>query len=146
MKKALKLCGLTACCAVMLSSYTCAYIDPSVMTYTIQAIAGVVIAVGAVAGIYWRKAKKKVNEKLGLDENRNKEVESDVLEIKEDDVEPQINVTSSVKEPEMLRPFIVEVIVNTVAASTAVGTPESEQVAAVKVSPAGSAGCTVKSR
>ena len=77
MKKALKLCGLTACCAVMLSSYTCAYIDPSVMTYTIQAIAGVVIAVGAVAGIYWRKAKKKVNEKLGIDENRNKEVESD---------------------------------------------------------------------
>ena len=65
MKKTLKLCGLTACCAVMLSSYTCAYIDPSVMTYTIQAIAGVVIAVGAVAGIYWRKAKKKVNEKLG---------------------------------------------------------------------------------
>ena len=56
MKKTLKLCGLTACCAVMLSSYTCAYIDPSVMTYTIQAIAGVVIAVGAVAGIYWRKA------------------------------------------------------------------------------------------
>ena len=77
-----------------------AYVDPSVMTYTIQAIAGVVIAVGAVAGIYWRKAKKKVNEKLGLDENRNKEVESDVLEIKEDDVEPQTNVTSSVKEPE----------------------------------------------
>ena len=96
MKKALKLCGLTACCAVMLSSYTCAYIDPSVMTYTIQAIAGVVIAVGAVVGIYWRKAKKKVNEKLGLDENRHKEVESDVLEIKEDDVEPNINVTSSV--------------------------------------------------
>ena len=88
MKKALKLCGLTACCAVMLSSYTCAYIDPSVMTYTIQAIAGVVIAVGAVAGIYW------------LDENRNKEVESDGLEIKEDDVEPQTNVTSSVKDPE----------------------------------------------
>ena len=99
MKKALKLCGLTACCAVMLSSYTCAYIDPSVMTYTIQAIAGVVIAVGAVAGIYWRKAKKKVNEKLGLDENRNKEVESDVLEIKEDDVEPQINVTATVNDP-----------------------------------------------
>ena len=32
MKKALKLCGLTACCAVMLSSYTCADLDPSVMT------------------------------------------------------------------------------------------------------------------
>lgn len=55
------------------------YIDPSVMTYAIQAIAGVVIAIGAAAGIYWRKAKKKMNEKLGIDENRNKEVESDEI-------------------------------------------------------------------
>lgn len=54
-----------------------AYIDPSVMTYVIQAGAGIVIAVGAAIGIYWRKAKKKLNDKLGIDENRNKEVESD---------------------------------------------------------------------
>jgi hypothetical protein len=54
-----------------------AYIDPSVMTYLIQAVAGVVVAVGAVVGIYWRKARKKVSEKLGVDENANKEVESD---------------------------------------------------------------------
>ena len=54
-----------------------AYIDPSVMTYVIQAGAGIVIAVGAAVGIYWRKAKKKLNDKLGIDENRNKEVESD---------------------------------------------------------------------
>ena len=32
------------------------YIDPSVMTYAIQAIAGVVIAVGATIGIIWRKS------------------------------------------------------------------------------------------
>ena len=56
-----------------------AYIDPSVMTYIIQAVAGIVIAVGAVVGIYWRKAKKKLNNTLGIDENRNKEVESDEL-------------------------------------------------------------------
>ena len=56
-----------------------AYIDPSVMTYVIQAVAGVIVAVGAVAGIYIRRAKKKVNEKLGIDENRNKEVESDEI-------------------------------------------------------------------
>lgn len=55
------------------------YIDPSVMTYAIQAIAGVVIAIGAAVGIYWRKAKKKMNDKLGIDENRNKEVESDEI-------------------------------------------------------------------
>ena len=60
-----------------------AYIDPSVMTYLIQAVAGVVIAVGAAAGIYFRRAKKKVNEKLGIDENRNKEVETDDILISE---------------------------------------------------------------
>ena len=37
------------------------YIDPSVMTYAIQAIAGVIIAVGAFLGIYLRKAKKKLS-------------------------------------------------------------------------------------
>ena len=56
-----------------------AYIDPSVMTYIIQAVAGIVIAVGAAVGIYWRRAKKKINDSLGIDENRNKEVESDEL-------------------------------------------------------------------
>ena len=56
-----------------------AYIDPSVMTYIIQAVAGIIIAVGAAVGIYWRRAKKKLNDSLGIDENRNKEVESDEL-------------------------------------------------------------------
>ncbi len=55
------------------------YIDPSVMTYAIQAGAGIVIAVGAFVGLYFRKAKKKVNKKLGVDENKNKEVESDEI-------------------------------------------------------------------
>ena len=60
------------------------YIDPSVMTYAIQAGAAVVIGVGAFVGIYLRRAKKKINDKLGIDENRNKEVESDDIVIKED--------------------------------------------------------------
>lgn len=59
-----------------------AYIDPSVMTYAIQAIAGIAIAIGAFVGIYFRKVKKKVSKKLGIDENKNKEVESDKIEIK----------------------------------------------------------------
>lgn len=58
------------------------YIDPSVMTYAIQAGAGIVIAVGAFVGLYFRKAKKKVNKKLGVDENKNKEVESDEIKVK----------------------------------------------------------------
>ena len=59
-----------------------AYIDPSVMTYAIQAVVGIVIAIGAFIGIYLRKAKKKINDKLGIDENKNKEVESDEIVIK----------------------------------------------------------------
>ncbi len=64
-----------------------AYLDPSVMTYAIQVVAGVVVAVGAVIGIYWRRAKKKVQDKLGIDENAHKEVEDDVVEIFEEDKE-----------------------------------------------------------
>ena len=62
---------------IMLSETALAYIDPSVMTYAIQAVAGIVIAVGAFIGIYFRKIKKNVQNKLGIDENKNKEVESD---------------------------------------------------------------------
>lgn len=61
---------------------TFGYIDPSVMTYAIQAGAGIVIAVGAFVGLYFRKAKKKVNKKLGIDENKKKEIESDEIEVK----------------------------------------------------------------
>lgn len=58
---------------------TYAYLDPSVMTYAIQIIAGIVVAVGAVVGICWRKAKKKVSDKLGIDENAKKEKEDDIV-------------------------------------------------------------------
>lgn len=58
-----------------------AYIDPSVMTYVIQAVAGVIIAIGAAIGIYFRRAKKKVQDKLGIEET--KEQESDEIIIKE---------------------------------------------------------------
>ena len=75
-------CGV--CCMLLCGVTAWAYIDASVLTYVIQAVAGVVIAVGAVAGIYWRKTKKKINEKLGVDENRNKEVETDEIIVKED--------------------------------------------------------------
>ncbi len=66
---------------IMLSESAMAYIDPSVMTYAIQAIAGIIIAIGAFVGIYFRKIKKNVQNKLGIDENKNKEVESDEIKI-----------------------------------------------------------------
>ena len=54
-----------------------AYLDPSVMTYAIQVVAGLVVALSAVAGVYFRKAKKLLSNKFGIDENRNKIFESD---------------------------------------------------------------------
>lgn len=85
-KKASSILGLFVVAMMIFGVTANAYIDPSVMTYVIQIAAGVVVAVGAVAGVYIRKAKKKLNEKLGIDENKNKEVENDeiVADIDED--------------------------------------------------------------
>ena len=88
MKRSLRfsVLALTACAAMLLFGANGeAYIDPSVMTYIIQAVAGIIIAVGAAVGIYWRRAKKKINDSLGIDENRNKEVESDELIVNAED-------------------------------------------------------------
>ncbi|MCI5516801.1 MAG: hypothetical protein MR427_04815 [Roseburia sp.] len=68
------------CFSVILSTSASAYLDPSVMTYAIQIVAGIVVAAGAVIGIWWRRAKKKVQDKLGIDENAKKEVEDDIVE------------------------------------------------------------------
>ena len=58
-----------------------AYVDPSVMTYAIQAIAGVVIVVGVSIGVIWRRFKKKAAKVLHIDENAGKEVEADVVAV-----------------------------------------------------------------
>lgn len=71
-----------------------AYIDPSVMTYTIQAIAGVIIAAGAVVGVFWRKAAKKAKKALHIDDNAKKEVEDDVVEINPEDTGNEVAATS----------------------------------------------------
>lgn len=73
-----------------------AYIDPSVTTYVVQAIAGVVIAVGAVIGIVWRKAAKKAKKVLNIDDNAKKEVEDDVVEINPEDASDEAVATEEV--------------------------------------------------
>ena len=59
---------------------TCAYayVDPSVMTYTIQALAGVAVAVGAVAGVAFRRTRKMLFKLLKIDENANKVSDANV--------------------------------------------------------------------
>ena len=60
-----------------------AYVDPSVMTYTIQAVAGAVIALGAVIGVTWRVMRKKAQKVLKIDDNTKKEIEEEVQIIDE---------------------------------------------------------------
>ena len=50
-----------------------AYIDPSVMTYAIQALAGIAIALGTFFGLYWRKIRKPVLRFFNLDEREEGE-------------------------------------------------------------------------
>lgn len=56
-----------------------AYIDPSVMTYAIQALAGIAIALGTFFGLYWRKIRKPILRFFNLDETAGREVEPDDL-------------------------------------------------------------------
>lgn len=80
MRKILRYSYLFACFTVILSNRALAYLDPSVMTYAIQVVAGVAVAAGAVVSVYWRKAKKLLQNRLGIDENANKIIEPDIIE------------------------------------------------------------------
>lgn len=83
MKKVLKFSGLVLALIAYKNTFfptvAYAYIDPSTTTYLIQAIAGIAVAVGSFVVIYWRRAKKRLNEKLGIDLDKNKEVEEDIV-------------------------------------------------------------------
>ena len=55
MKKLFSVLGASyaaLCCMMVFGVTANAYIDPSVMTYVIQAVAGIVIAIGAGLGIW----------------------------------------------------------------------------------------------
>ena len=86
-----------------------AYIDPSVMTYAIQAIAGIAIALGTFFNIYWRKIRKKIGWN-GLFSTKYSKTESDDLyfddPVSHQHIQPELNTepeTHTVKERE---PFL----------------------------------------
>lgn len=83
MKKGLKILKFLyffTCFFVLLGNTSFAYIDPSAVTYIIQAVAGVCIAVGAACTVYrhkimkfFRKMKKKHNKKKNADKEQEAE-------------------------------------------------------------------------
>ena len=63
-----------------------AYVDPSVMTYAIQAVAGVAVAhVHGSSALAFRRTRKKLFKLLKIDENSNKCVDPRVSRIKPGD-------------------------------------------------------------
>lgn len=82
--KMAKLGYFSMCFLFVMSVSAKAYLDPSTTTYIVQAVAGVAVAVGAVVVMYWRKAKKKVQKALKVDEHSNKEHEDDDILMKVD--------------------------------------------------------------
>mgnify|MGYP000361587676 CR=1 FL=1 len=48
------------------------------MTYTIQALAGVAVALSAVLGVVWRRMRRHLLHILRIDENEGKQVEGAV--------------------------------------------------------------------
>ncbi|MEY8437358.1 hypothetical protein AAK967_06400 [Atopobiaceae bacterium 24-176] len=75
--------GAVAVCALLALTPTqaFAYVDPSVVTYTIQALAGVAVALSAVVGVVWRRVRRRVFALLKIDENRDKVRDPEVHEI-----------------------------------------------------------------
>ncbi len=87
-KNVLKKLGLVTAAGLYLTvtvpQNALAYIDPSATTYLIQAAAGIAIAVGSVAVIIWRRVKKNLKDKAGIDFDKNKETEEDVVAVDQD--------------------------------------------------------------
>ncbi|OUO90680.1 hypothetical protein B5F40_05690 [Gordonibacter sp. An230] len=64
-----------------------AYIDPSVASYTVQAVAGAAVALSAVVGTAWRATRKRLLGVLGLSEATRKQAEPPVRFVDRDDPE-----------------------------------------------------------
>ena len=58
-----------------------AYVDPSVMTYTIQALAAVAVALSAVLGVAFRRTRKALMRLLHIDEGAGRVAEPEVSRI-----------------------------------------------------------------
>ena len=82
--KSMKFAYFFTACFVMLSIHAHAYIDPSAVTYIIQAVAAAFIAIGALITVFRHKI-------FALFKKSKKETEKREIHIKEDVVEESAN-------------------------------------------------------
>lgn len=105
-----------------------AYVDPSVMTYTIQALAGVAVALSAVLGVAWRRLRRGLYKILKIDENANKVIEpkvsqtADSTTLQQADLEAKSEFTSQGKEQPQKLPWLARFILTVIVVGTFVFT------------------------
>ena len=97
-------CTLALVLLLGLAQPAYAYVDPSVMTYTIQALAGVAVALSAVLGVVFRRTRKALFKLFKIDENANRIVEraieradSDGTDAPQDELNPNSEVSQRLR-------------------------------------------------
>ncbi len=73
--------ALTAVWVLVPATPALAYVDPSVMTYTIQALAAVAVALSAVLGVAFRRTRRALMRLLHIDEDAGRVAEPAVSRI-----------------------------------------------------------------
>jgi len=73
--------ALAAVWVLVPATQALAYVDPSVMTYTIQALAAVAVALSAVLGVAFRRTRRALMRLLRIDEDAGRVVEPAVSRI-----------------------------------------------------------------
>ena len=77
----LGIAAVSACLLTAMATPALAYVDPSVMTYTIQALAAVAVALSAVLGVAFRRTRKALVRLLHIDEGAGRVAEPAVSRI-----------------------------------------------------------------
>ena len=91
MKKAL-IFGFYFTMTVLLPmSVSLAYLDPSSMTFVIQVVAGIVIAVGTVFGFYFKRIRRYFRNKKKAKENLEETVVTPVSTDENDDASKMLS-------------------------------------------------------
>lgn len=90
-KRQWRVAGLLYFCVLFITvpATASAYIDPSITSYAIQAIAGIVIASGAFFAAYGRRAKRGWFRAIGVEENEIRKREQEV-EVYDEDLKAEL--------------------------------------------------------
>lgn len=97
---------MASCLWSALATPALAYVDPSVMTYTIQTLVGMAVALSAVLGVVWRRARRWLLHAMHVDENAGKAVERAAHAVDANDTEAHTAADAATRKlTEPRKPF-----------------------------------------